>query len=296
MLKKAPTVVRRLLLASLFLLITLAAHAQTRVNPPRNLLGVGADIELGRETARVVESESRLLHDAEVSAYIDRLGRDLVAALPEQYRRREFVYTFRLLDDAEPNAKALAGGIIYVNRGLIELARDEGELAGVLSHEISHVALRHVTAQVGKAMLAQMGVAVLGGVLGDGQKGQAAQFGAQAGLQLYLLKYSRDYETQADVLGAQIMARAGYHPSGMVSFFRRLEGEGGGRRAPRWLSSHPDLQSRAVRVTQEAAMLVTAPRWSFGASGLSRVQARLRGTRDARSRRQSTFVWPAWNN
>jgi beta-barrel assembly-enhancing protease len=293
MLKKAPSITR-LLLASLLLLTPLAARAQTRVNPPRNLLGVGADLELGRETARQVESESRLLYDAEASAYVNRVGRALVAALPEQYRRREFVYTFRLLDDDEPNAKALAGGTVYVNRGLIELARDEGELAGVLSHEISHVALRHVTAQVSKGMLAQVGITLLSG-LGDSNKAQAAQLGAHAGLSLYLLKYKRDYETQADILGAQIMARAGYDPSGMVSFFRRLEGEGG-QQTLRWLSSHPDLRSRAARVTEEAAMLTTAPRWNFGTSELSRIQARLRGARGARPGRQSAFTWRVWGN
>jgi beta-barrel assembly-enhancing protease len=291
MLKKARSVAY-ILLAALFLITPLAVHAQTKVKPPRNLFGVSADVEAGRETARRIESESRPFYDAEVSAYVNRLGRDLVAALPEQYWHREFSYTFRLLDDADPNAKALAGGIIYVNRGLIEFARDEGELAGVLAHEISHVALRHITAQASKKMLAQMGVAVLGGILGDGSKAQAAQLGAQAGLSLYLLKFSRDDETQADILGAQIMARAGYDPSGMASLFRRLEGEGG-RRAPSWLSSHPDPRSRATRVTEEAAMLVTAPRWSFGSSELLKIQAKLRG---ARSRQPSTFAWPAWNN
>jgi predicted Zn-dependent protease len=291
--KTSPSVAR-LLLASLLLLTPLAAHAQTRVKPPRNLFGVSADLEAGRETARRVESESRVLYDDEVLAYVSRVGHDLVAALPEQYRRREFVYTFKLLDEAEPNAAALPGSLVYVNRGLIEFARTEGELAGVLAHEISHVALRHGTARVSKAMLAQMGVAVLGEVLGDSGKAQAAQLGAQAGLSLYVLKFSRDYETQADILGAQIMARAGYDPSGMVSLFRRLEGEGG--RPPRWLSSHPDPRSRAARVTEEAAMLVTAPRWNFGTSELSRMQARLRGSRDARSRRQNAFAWPAWRN
>lgn len=293
MLKKAPSVAR-LLLASLLLLAPLAAHAQTRVKSPRNLFGVGTDLEAGRELARRVESESRLLYDAEALAYVNRVGRDLVGAIPEQYRRREFVYAFRLLDDAEPNAAAVPGGLIYVNRGLIEFARTEGELAGVLAHEISHVALRHSTAEASKKMLAQMGVAVLGGVLGDGGKSQAAQLGAQAGFELYLLKFSRDYETQADVLGAQIMARAGYDPSGMANFFRRLEGEGG--QPPRWLSTHPDPRSRAARVTQEAAMLMTVPRWNFRTSELSRIQARLRGARDARSRRQNAFAWPAWAN
>src|SRR6185295_2218426 len=110
-------------------------------------------------------------------------------------------------------AFALPGGPVYVNRGMIEAARSEGEMAGVMAHELSHVALRHGTAQATKAQapgvqLGAIGGAILGSIIGGDVGGIVAQ-GSQLGVGAYLLKYSREYETQADVLGAQILARAG---------------------------------------------------------------------------------------
>src|SRR5205085_280944 len=115
---------------------------------------------------------------------------------------------------------------IYVHRGLLENVRSEGELAGVMSHEIAHVALRHPTNQVSKAYLAQAGVGILGGLLGGrSQSGGAQILGALGGfgLNTLFLKFSRTAETQADIVGAQIMARAGYDPNDMATFFSHME-------------------------------------------------------------------------
>jgi beta-barrel assembly-enhancing protease len=272
----------------LVLIITLLlapadAWAQTRVKAPRNFFGVDADVRAGEEAAREVERESKPYHDAEVSDYVERVGRRLVESIPEEYRRRQFEYTFRVVEDKNANAFALPGGRVYVNSGLLETAGGEGELAGVLAHEISHVALRHGTASASKAVIAEIGVALLGELVG-GKKGQAIQLGAYAGATLYLLKFGRDYEKQADILGAQIMSRAGYDPRDMVRLFRRLEG-GGGKGLPQWLSDHPDLEKRARRIEEEAALLPATDRRTDYVASFERIRERVRTMPDARTRR-----------
>ena len=247
--------VRISLLVILLTILPACAWAQTKVKPPRNFFSVEDDVRAGREAARELSGELKLLIDGEAERQLARVGARLVAAIPEEYRREQFVYTFRAVDDDEQNAFALPGGLIYVNRGMMRFAHTEGELAGVLAHEISHVALRHGTAQASRAVFAEIGIAVLAELLGDGKKAQVAQVGAFVGSTLMLLKYSRNYETQADLLGAQIMARAGYDPEDMSRLFRRMEGDGGNKGLPRWLSSHPKMRDRAERIGREAAML-----------------------------------------
>lgn len=275
-------IARFIIAAALLAFAPAAVWAQTKVKAPRNFFGVGDDVKYGAEAAREVEREARLYHDGEIADYVERVGRRLVANLPERHRREQFRYTFRVVEDRDANAFALPGGHVYVNSGLVETARSEGELAGVLAHEISHVALRHGTASASKALLAQLGVALLGEVIG-GKKGEAIQLGAYAGAALYLMKFSRDYERQADILGAQIMAGAGYDPREMSRLFRRLEGEGGGG-LPQWLSDHPDLEKRALRVEEEAALL-PPPRAVAGLDDFERIRERVRSMPDARARR-----------
>ena len=272
-----------LALVAALLLAPASAWAQTRVKAPRNFFGVDADVQAGEEAAREVERETRPYHDAEVADYVGRVGRRLVESIPEEYRRRQFEYTFRVVEDKDANAFALPGGRVYVNSGLLETAGGEGELAGVLAHEISHVALRHGTASASKAVIAELGVALLGELVG-GKKGQAIQLGAYAGATLYLLKFGRDYEKQADILGAQIMSRAGYDPRDMVRLFRRLEG-GGGKGLPQWLSDHPDLEKRARRIEEEAALLPASEGRADYVASFERIRERVRTMPDARTRR-----------
>ncbi|MGH9201798.1 MAG: M48 family metalloprotease, partial [Vicinamibacterales bacterium] len=165
-------------------------------------------------------------------------------------------YTFDVVNQKEINAFALPGGPMFLNRGMIEAAKTEGEVAGVMAHEISHVALRHGTAQATKGQKFQIG-AIAGQVLGaivGGTAGNVISQGSQFGLGAYFLKYGRDYERQADLLGAQIMARAGYDPRQMANMFRTIEAEGKGH-GPEWLSSHPNPGNRYEAINREAAML-----------------------------------------
>lgn len=269
-------------LITIAMTLPLTALAQgSRVAPPKNRYQPSHDVQLGRQAVAQVERQLPVLpENSEVDAYVERVGRRLVAAIPREFQHPGFNYEFDVVNAREINAFALPGGPMYVNRGMIEAARSEGEMAGVMAHEISHVALRHGTAQATRAQspgvqLGAIGGAILGAIIG-GNAGGAISQGAQLGLGAYLLKYNREYETQADILGAQIMARAGYDPRDLANMFRTIERQRGGSGGPEWLSSHPNPGNRYERINQEAAMLRGYRARTEGAtSDFSRIQAGL---------------------
>lgn len=241
--------------------IPISVNAQaTKIIPPKNNYKVTDDVQLGQQaTAEVKQQMPVLTEGSEIDNYVERVGKRLVAAIPREFQRAEFRYEFDVVNARDINAFALPGGPMYVNRGMIEAARTEGEMAGVMAHEISHVALRHGTAQAtkqqsGKVQLGALGGAILGAIIGGNVGGVIAQ-GTQLGLGAYLLKYSREYETQADILGAQIMSRAGYDPRDLANMFRTIARQSGGSQGPQWLSSHPDPGNRYERINQEAQLL-----------------------------------------
>ena len=252
-------------------------HAQTQVKSGFNVFSQQQDIEIGRQSAVEAERQLPIVRDATLQNYIERVGRRLADAAPGP----KFPYTFKLVNVSDVNAFALPGGPTYITRGLIETVRNEGELAGVIAHEISHVALRHGTNQASKAYLAQAGLGILGGVLGGGAGGSTAQI-LQAvgglGLNALFLKFSRTAETQADVLGTQIMARAGYDPEAMATMFQMLKSKQGSEpgKLAQFFSDHPNPANREARVRQEARSL--GARGSLEVvGGLDSVRSRLRG-------------------
>jgi beta-barrel assembly-enhancing protease len=268
-------------LAVTLTVLPMAASAQTAVSTPKNKYRVQDDVELGRKTAAQVEQKFPILNDADATRYVESVGQRLVASIPPQFRQPAFDYTFRVVNASDINAFALPGGPMYVNRGMIEAARNEGEMAGVMAHEISHVALRHSTAQATKqssagSVLGQLGLILGGAVLGGQTGAQAGAYAAQA----WMTKYSREYESQADVLGARIMADAGYDPRDLANMFQTIARQGGSR-GPEWLSSHPDPGNRYQAINQEAAKL-NVSRTPIKITGdFERVQARLRGMQPA---------------
>jgi hypothetical protein len=148
---------------------------------------------------------------------------------------------------------------MFVNRGMFEAATGEGEVVGVMAHELSHVLLRHGTANATKAQgfqLGQLAGAITGAIVGGGW-GQVISQGSQFGLGTWLMKYSREYEKQADLLGAQIMARAGYDPRDLGRMFETIQKESRSG-APEWMSSHPDPGNRSAYIAKEAASLQIA--------------------------------------
>jgi Zn-dependent protease with chaperone function len=260
-----------------FWLSPVAAIAQTSVSAPKNKYKVQDDIELGRKTAVQVEQKYPILSDEDATRYVERVGRRLVAAIPPQFQQPAFDYEFRVVNASDINAFALPGGPMYVNRGMIEAARNEGEMAGVMAHEISHVALRHSTAQATKqssagSVLGQLGLILGGAVLGGQTGAQAGAYAAAA----WMTKYSREFESQADVLGARIMADAGYDPRDLANMFQTIAQQGGSR-GPEWLSSHPDPGNRYQKINQEASKLRVSPNPIKITRDFERVQARLRG-------------------
>ena len=213
-------------------------------------------MKIGQEAAAEFKKQLPMLDDGRVDEWVEDVGRQLVAGIPPEFAHREFRYTFDVVNQKEINAFALPGGPMFLNRGMIEAAKTEAEVAGVMAHEISHVALRHGTAQATKGEKFQIG-AILGQVAGaviGGTAGSIIAQGSQFGLGTYFLKFGREAETQADLLGAQIMARAGYDPRQMANMFKTIEAEGGSR-GPEFLSSHPNPGNRYNAINKEAASL-----------------------------------------
>jgi hypothetical protein len=223
-----------------------------------------------------------LLKDRNLDRYLNKI----VSALAARAPGARYPYAIKAVNASAINAFALPGGPMYVNRGLVEAARSEAELAGVLAHEMSHVALRHGTHQASKAYLAQAGLGVLGGLLGKngGNTAQIVNAVGGLGLNAVFLKFGRDAEYQADQLGAEIMAGAGYNPVAMADFFELLRGEQD--RDPgkleRFFSSHPPSADREARIRDQAASLQLAR--SLDVGGFDRIRADLRRLAPASSR------------
>jgi Zn-dependent protease with chaperone function len=244
--------------AALAVLLSLTSYtfAQTKIVAPKNKYSVAEDVKLGREAAAQVKKELPMLNDERVDDYVERIGRRLAEAVPAEFQHPEFTYTFDVVNQKDINAFALPGGPMFLNRGMIEAAMSEGEVAGVMAHEMSHVALRHGTAQASSGQGAQIG-GILGQIAGaiiGGTAGSIISTGSQVAAGAYITKYSRAYESQADLLGAQMLARAGYDPREMANMFKTLA-EQGGSRGLEWLSSHPDPDNRYNAIMKESASL-----------------------------------------
>ncbi|HEX8847797.1 MAG TPA: M48 family metallopeptidase [Pyrinomonadaceae bacterium] len=250
--RRAQTLLVSLMAFALFAM-PLAAFAQTQIRYHSNKYKVTDDVQVGRQAAAEAEQQFPLVRDSEIENYVENVGQRLVSAIPPEFQHPEFRYYFKVVNASDINAFALPGGPMYINRGMIQAARSEGEMAGVMAHELSHVALRHGTAQATKAQKYSIlaGVAgIAGAILGGPAVGQIGQ----AAVGTYFLKFSREYETEADLLGAQIMARAGYDPRDLANMFQTIQQQGGSG-GPEFLSSHPNPSNRYQRINQEAAML-----------------------------------------
>ncbi len=244
-----------ILFASLIAFPAFAAELPDLGETARANVSEASEARLGSEIMRQVRGDRDYLDDPEIVDYLNVVGGKLVAASPAPYRPFEFF----AVRDPVINAFALPGGFIGVNTGLISAARDESELAGVLAHEIAHVTQNHIArlldAQKGSALttLAALAVAILAARSDNAQLAQAAVTTAQAMNIQSQLDFTREHEKEADRVGLQILTASGYMPTGMVSFFERLQSQGrfSESRAPSYLRTHPmthermaDLQNR----------------------------------------------------
>ena len=245
-----------LLTATILVAFTLSAGAQTRIEPHSNGYSPQQDVQLGQQAAAEVRQQLPMVNDRRTEDFVESIGERLIAEIPDYLRQPAFRYSFDVVNLKDINAFALPGGPMFLHRGMIEAAKTDGEVAGVMAHELSHVILRHGTAQATKGQKFQIGAIagqILGGIVG-GRTGSIIAQGSNLGLGVYFLKYGREYEREADLLGAQIMAAAGYDPRQMANMFRTIEQQ---RRssAPEWLSDHPNPGNRNEAILREAETL-----------------------------------------
>lgn len=248
-------ILRRVLPQLLLTAALLFAQKQRTVKPGFNMFSLEQDIQLGRESAAQVEREMQIVNDPKLTALIDRIGKRLMAANAADQRNAQFPFSFKVVNDPSINAFALPGGPMFIQTGLIAASDNEGQVAGVMGHEMAHVILRHGTNQASKANLLQMGAALGGGMLNRGGiLGTLTQMGIGLGANSVLMKFSRNAETEADLLGARLLHAAGYNPVELARFFEKLEAESGkGNNITQFFASHPNPGNR-VKTIQDDMM------------------------------------------
>ena len=246
-----------------------------------NFYSLQHQIALGKQVAQQVEQSSRFVDDPVVTAYVNKIGQNLVrnsdARVP---------FTFKVVDSDVVNAFSLPGGFTFVDSGLILRADDEAELAGVMAHEIAHVAACHGAKQATKADIAQMAMIPVSILLPYGWTGYGIYEGLNAAVPLAFLRFSREDEAQADYLGVQYMYKAGYDPNAFVSFFEKIEAEN--RRQPgtipRIFNTHPPTPDRILAVQKEiATILPPRPEYIVDTSEFEAVKRRLERYEEGRS-------------
>jgi predicted Zn-dependent protease len=182
-----------------------------------NFYGLDTEIAMGKQLAQEVERDAKLVDDPIVAEYVNRIGQNLV-----RNSDAKVPFTIKVLDTEEINAFALPGGFFFVNSGLILKTDSEAELAGVMAHEIAHVAARHGTRQVTRGDLMQIG-AIVASIATGGWTGYAIRQGASLAIPLGYLRFSQGFEKEADFYGLQYMYKAGYDPLAFVDFFEKIE-------------------------------------------------------------------------
>ncbi|HET9293281.1 MAG TPA: M48 family metalloprotease [Gemmatimonadales bacterium] len=228
-----------------------AACATNPATGKKELILVSEDqeVQMGQAEAKRTISELGAYDEAGLQSYVSSIGMKLAAAS----ERPQLPWSFTIVDDPQVNAFALPGGPIFVTRGILAHMGSEAELAGVLGHEIGHVTARHSASQMSRAQLAQIGLG-LGTVL----RPDLAQFAglASSGLQVLFLKYGRDDESEADMLGFRYSVRTNYDPHAMLDLFRMLQGVevlAGQGRVPGWLTTHPFPEDRLSQTEKRLA-------------------------------------------
>jgi predicted Zn-dependent protease len=236
-----------------------------------NFYSIAKEIALGKQMAQEVERQARIIDDPMIAEYVNRLGQNLArnsdAIVP---------FTVKVIDSEEVNAFALPGGFMFVNTGLIRTAQSEAELAGVLAHEIAHVAARHGTKQATRGQIANIASIPL--IFFGGWAGYAIRQGAGLAIPMGFLKFSRGMERQADSLGLSYMYKAGYDPSAFLDFFERLESLDKRKRSAiaGVFSSHPPTKDRIKRAQREIQTeLAARPEYIVDTSEFQEVRQRL---------------------
>ena len=222
---------------------------------------------LGKKVLEDIVKHEDLVRDLSLQAFINRVGRSLL----NQIGPTPFRLDFYVIKGRDPNAFAIPGGHIFITTGLIGLAENEPEVAGVLSHEISHVKGRHVDQMIERSKrinIATLAAMIAGAIAGRGGAGsQAAVTMAMAGAEAMMLKYTRENEVDADQNGLYLMTKAGYDPNALVSFLKKMERYSlGSPKIPQYLLTHPALESR-ISLLENLLTLETETRSSISGIG-----------------------------
>jgi len=232
------------------------AQGPHRFQPGFNLFSKQQDVQLGEESAAEVRKQMTVINDPGLTGYVNRVGKRLAAS--QEATESGFPFSFEVVADPSINAFALPGGHMFINTGLLKAVDNEAQLAGVMGHEMSHVILRHGTNQASKANLIELPAALAAQMAGKGSMmGQLAQLGIGLGANSVLLKFSRNAESQADLMGSHLMAEAGYDPMEMARFFNKLgsPGKGMAGSVAQFMSNHPNPDNRERSIEKEARVL-----------------------------------------
>ena len=236
------------------------------------------EVALGRQLAAEVDRQAKFIDDPVVTEYVNRVGQNIVL-----HSDAKVPFTIKVLDTDEANAFALPGGFFYVNKGLILAADNEAELAGVMAHEIAHVAARHAVENQAKGMLMDIGL-IAGSIFLGGLPGMAINNAAQFGALAWFMKFSRSAESEADSLGVQYLSAAGYDPSAMSTMFEKLLAKN--KKKPGFLSkafaTHPQTVERMESSRQLVARFPDRDEYVLNTSEFQRVKARLLRLSNAR--------------
>jgi len=243
------------------LVLTAALWARRPGDPLRpgfNLFSREQDAQLGQEASQEVRQQYQEVRDPFLQGYIRRVGDRLASA--REARQSGFPFTFTLLNVSQVNAFALPGGPMFIFTGLIKNTDNEAQLAGVMAHEMSHVILRHGTHEATKARGVELLAALGGAVAGNGSMlGRLTNLGLGLGANSFILRFSREAESEADALGSHLMAEAGYNPIELARFFEKLSGSG--RQGIQFFSDHPNPGNRERAIEEE---IRTLPRQDYG--------------------------------
>ena len=236
-----------------------------------NWYSIESEIRMGKEYAQQVEASVKLIQDPVITEYVNRVGQNLVRNSDSQVP-----FTIKVIDSDEINAMALPGGFFYMNSGLILAADEEAELAGVMAHEIAHVAARHITRQMTRGNWANIGTIPL--IFVGGGIGYAVRSAAGIGLPMTFVTFQRGFEAEADYLGLQYMYKTGYDPQAFISFFEKVQAQE--KKKPGTLakafSTHPQTPDRISKSQEEISKILPArAEYTVTTSEFDQVKARL---------------------
>ncbi len=211
-----------------------------------NWYSLETEIRMGKEYAQMVDSTVKLVKDPVITEYVNRIGQNIV-----RNSDAKVPFTIKVIDANEVNAFALPGGYFYVNSGLILVADEESELAGVMAHEVAHVAARHAVRQMTRANLANIASIPL--IFGGGGVGYAVRSAAGLGLPVTFMKFSRGFEEEADYLGLQYLYKTGYDPQSFMGFFEKLQAKEKVKPGSisKIFASHPSIESRIANAQKQ---------------------------------------------